>query len=267
MKNFKLFLSKHKYILMSVIILILAAGIIAVGFYYFGGNDIEPENDFSEPDSKYYAVNNTTDGVLSGDSCILLVCNSKNIGEAMFMCLLDFHIFAEEIVVTPLNMDTSDGKHSYYDSYSYGGIDNLIDVVEKVRSCEIDRYAIIDEDGVCKLTDVMGKVNLYVSEDYTYESSDKSYSVSTGYNDLEASMLYTYLEINSNKENSEEIIAEIICTIINSYMSVIDKSQSQELFSELCNCVTTDITISDYYSASADIEYIIQNRAECIVYK
>lgn len=258
----KLF-GKYRYITMSAIILILIASIIFVYFYFYSdkseNNDIKP----SASTTEYQSTSDKNDGTLSGDSCILVVCNSEKIGEAIFMTLLDFHIFAERIIITPLDLNVTDGTKSYAENYAYGGINDLIVAVEKIRNCKIDRYVIIDKDGISKLTDILGSVNLYVSEDYTYESSDKSYTVSAGYNDLEAAMLYTFLKINSEKDNK---IAELLCSIVNTYLPEIDPNESQELFGELCNCVNTDITIGDYYTCSSDINYLLTHNTKCFIF-
>ena len=257
------FLNKYKYIIMSAVILSLVAGIIFICLYFYSDTD-KTEN------IKTQVVNSerteVADNVLAGDSTILVVCNSETIGKAMFMAIFDFHILSEQIIITPLDMNVSDGVRSFAQSYSYGGINELLPVVESVRNCKIDRYVIIDKNGIGELTNILGKINLYVEEEYTYLSTDKNYSVDIGYNNLESSMLYGYLKSTCEQSYGYEKIAGLLCTIVNYYISGIEADQAQDLFERLCNCIKTDITIADYFTCSADIEYLLNHNAECFVY-
>lgn len=261
----KLF-GKYKYITMSAIIFMLVIGIVFVCIYFYSDIDDAAVADTTVMQTENQSDSQKNDGTLSGDSCILVVCNSDKIGEAVFMALLDFHIFAERIIVTPLDMSVSDGTKTYAQNYSYGGINDLVIAIEKVRNCNIDRYVTINKDGISSLTDTLGAVNLYVAENFTYESSDKSYTVESGYNDLEAAMLYTFLKISSSSENGVNKIAQLLSTIINSYLKDIRPEEAQELFGELCNCVNTDITVGDYYTCSSDIEYLLTHNTQCVVF-
>ena len=261
----KLF-GKYKYITMSAIILMLVIGIIFVCIYFYSDKNDDTVADSTVMQTAHQSVAQKNDGTLSGDSCILVVCNGEKIGEAIFMALFDFQIFAERIIVTPLDMNVSDGVKTYAQNYAYGGINDLIASIEKVRNCNIDRYVTINKEGISSLTDTLGAVNLYVAEEYTYASSDKSYTVESGYNELEAAMLYTFLKINSSDKNNGSKIAQLICSIVNSYLDGIEPEEAQELFGELCNCVNTDITIADYYTCSSDIEYILTHNTQCVVF-
>lgn len=265
MKIFNILFGKYKYITMTAIIAALIVGIITVLLCLYSSSS-KDDSELPDRQSEIQSQADVADGTLSGDSCILLVCNSEKIGEAMFMTLVDFHIFAENIVITPLDMTVSDGNKTYAENYSYGGINDLIKSVETVRDCQIDRYVIIDKNGMSELTDIMGKVNIYVTEDYTYEASDKSYAVSAGQNELESDMLYGYLKIVSQHKNGVNNIADLLCTIVNSYLSAVNVDEAQNLFGKLCNCVNTDITISDYYTCNTDIEYLLTHNAKCIVF-
>ena len=259
------FLNKYKYIIMSAVILILIAGIIFVCKYFYSDSD-----DIGSLKSQVQVVNSEkteiSDDVLAGDSTILVVCNSETIGKAMFMTLFDFHILSEQIIITPLDMNVSDGSRTFDQSYTYGGINELIPAVENVRNCKIDRYVIIDKNGIGELTNILGKINLYVNEEYTYFASDKNYSVDKGYNNLESAMLYGYLKSICEQADGHTEIADILCTIVNYYFTDIESEQSQELFERLCNCINTDITIADYFTCSSDIEYLLTHNAECFVY-
>lgn len=259
-------INKYKYVIMSVVIFLLVIGIVFVCIYFYSDSDSTSKLQTDVINSEKIEQIDTSDNVLAGDSTILVVCNSETIGKAMFMVLFDFHILSESIIITPLDMNISDGTRTFDQSYSYGGINDLVSAIEYVRDCRIDRYAVIDKNGVGELTNILGKVNLHVDEEYTYLSSDKSYSVDAGYNNLESAMLYGYLKAICSKSDGNEKIADLLCTIVNFYLSDIESDQAQELFEKLCNCVNTDITISDYFTCSSDIEYLLTHNTECFVY-
>ncbi|MBO5935521.1 MAG: LCP family protein [Clostridia bacterium] len=259
------FLSKYKYIIMSAIILILISGIIFVSIYFFSDSD-NTENLKTQVQVVNSENVELSDNILAGDSTILVVCNSETIGKAMFMVLFDFHILSEQIIITPLDMNVSDGERTFDQCYSYGGINKLLSSVESVRNCKIDRYVIIDKNGIGELTNILGKINLYIDEEYTYFASDKNYSVDKGYNSLESAMLYGYLKSICDNSDGYKEIGETLCTIVNFYISDIEADNAQELFEKLCNCINTDITISDYFTCSSDIEHLLTHNTECFFY-
>ncbi len=260
------FFFKYKFIIMSAIIFLLVVGIIFCCVYFYSDTDNTSSLKTENNNSEKIEYIDTPDHVLAGDSTILVVCNSETIGKAMFMVLLDFHIVSEQIIITPLDMNVSDGTRSFGQNYSYGGIKKLIESIEDVRNCNIDRYAIIDKNGIGELTNILGKINLYVDEEYTYLSSDKSYSVDKGYNNLESAMLYGYLNANCEESDGYKKIGDLLCEIVNYYISDLKAEYAQDLFEKLCNCVKTDIAISDYFTCSSDIEYLLTHNTKCFVY-
>lgn len=256
---------KYKFITMFAIIAVLIIGIIAVSIVFYGPEKAE-KTDTTGNTSESENMTAGDNSVLAGDISLLFVCNSDSIGEPVFAVIIDFHIYSEVINITPLDMSASYAEKTYAESYSYGGINSLISAVEAVRKSNIDRYMIIDKSGMSELTDLLGKVKLYVSEDYTYQASDKSYEVKAGTNELEAEMLYSYLKLICSKQNGNELLSETVCTIINSYLAAIDADEAQALFGDICNCVNTDITISDYYTCKSDIEYLLTHNPKCFSY-
>ncbi len=258
----KLF-GKYKFITMWIILAVLLASLVGVILHFF----VLPGESTSEIETTSHrtAETHVDEGVLSGDSTFLVVC-TDDAGGVAFMLLADFKIYSQSIVITPLSENTAtDNGKSYGECYSYGGINLLESCVESVRSINIDRYAVINKSGISKLTDLMGEVSLYAQEDFSYESSDKTYEVSMGNNEMGADMLYTYLLLISNKAEGEQKVAELVCKIINFYISDIDAQDASELFGDVTNCFTTNVTISDYYTANADIEYLLNNGVSCVI--
>lgn len=262
MKILNILSEKHRPLAVIAISLIFILVIIVGMFIVFDNNNSQTNSDINSQSTE--SIDSAA--TLSGDSCFLVVCNSEKIGDAIFMALVDFKIFASDIVLTVLDQSTVSDSKSYAESYAYGGINDLVSAVENVRKCDIDRYVIIDKDGLNKITDIMGKITLNISESYTYESSDNSYSVDAGYNDLEGAMFYSYLKINAEKSNGVQRVADLLSTAINQYLADIDKSDAQDLFERLSNCFKSNITIADYYSSKPDIEHLLSHNAECVIF-
>lgn len=255
-------LKKHKFVLMSALLAVLIIVLIFVVVHFYSNDSLNESND-SESEPQFSQA--LSSGDLSGDSCFLVVCNDDSSHDILFMFLVDFRIYSASIIITPLSPETvvPDGRN-YDKCYSYGGINTLIDNVETVRNIEIDRYAVLDRDGMSGLTELMGKVELYAEEDFTYHSSDKSYEVKTGDIEMGSDMLFTYLALYAERNGSDKT-AELICDIINVYLSSVERDDAKELFLSLTNCFSTDVTISDYYSAESDIEYLLNHNVKCII--
>ena len=251
------FRNKKNIFLFSVIIVLLILICIVIAVF----NKSENKDSFTN-NSNTTTANIAEDNVFAGDCNILFVCNSEGVGNASFAMLLEFQIYSEAVSISMIDMTTTDGKQTFADSYSYGGINSLINSIESVRKCSVTRYMIIDKSGVGKLTEILGKVNLYVTEGFTYTASDKSYEVTAGNNDMDSDMLYTYLDILS-KKSDKTILADTLCDIINFYIKGISAENTEKLFGDICNCVVTDITITDYFSSKNDFEYLLSHNPEC----
>lgn len=257
----KLF-GKYKFITMSVILALLIFCLVFVIIYFYINND---DRKVDSVETGISDALKTESGVLSGDSCFLVVCADDVPGDIVFMFLADFRIYSSKLVITPLSADTvsADGR-SYAELYSYGGVNMLRSSIENVRNVTIDRHAIIDRYGISSLTDLMGEISLSVEEDFTYQSSDKSYEVNVGETDMGADMLFTYLKLYCVK-HGPEIFASLICDIINTYLDGVEAEEVEKLFAGLTNCFDTDVSISDYYSAQNDIKYIVEHDMQCVL--
>ena len=253
---------KHKVVAVAsaAFLVILCIVLVLVFVFSKGNND---KNDIQPADSS--SVAGAESQLLSGDSCFLVVCNDDKAGDIVFMFLADFRVYSSKLILTPLSADTSatDGR-SYSEVYSYGGINLLRDKIEEVRNVDIDRYAILDRNGMSALTDLMGEVSLDVNEPFTYQSSDKSYEVEIGQTDMGSDMLFTYLRLYSQKYGPEKFVS-LIRDMINKYLESIDVDDIEDTFAGLTNCFNTDVTISDYFSALNDITYLVEHDMECVL--
>lgn len=244
----------------AVSVLILCVVLISV---FISANKNNDKNNSQQTDESSVAMSDSQ--LLSGDSCFLVVCNDDNAGDIVFMFLADFRVYSSKLILTPLSADTlaADGR-SYADVYSYGGINLLRDKIEEVRNVDIDKYAILDRNGMSALTDLMGEVSLDVNESFTYQSSDKSYEVEIGKTDMGSDMLFTYLKLYSQKYGPDKFVS-LVRDMINTYLESIDVDDIEDTFAGLTNCFNTDVTISDYFSALNDIIYLVEHDMECVL--
>lgn len=247
-------------VVVAAFVLILSVVLIVV---FSSGDKVDVNNNPVKSDVSSPA--DSGNRLLSGDSCFLVVCNDDKAGDIVFMFLADFRVYSSELILTPLSSDTvsADGR-SYGEVYNYGGINLLRDSIAEVRNVEIDRYAILDRSGVSALTDLMGEVSLDVNEQFTYQSSDKSYEVEAGKTDMGSDMLFTYLKLCSQKYGADKFVM-LIRDMINTYLEDIDVDDIEDTFAGLTNCFDTDVTISDYFSAVNDITYLVEHDMKCVL--
>ncbi len=262
----KLF-GKYKFVTMSVILAFLTVCLIALIIFLFGNEDGSlPEADSTVTEPTEY-IHEDSGESLSGDSCILLLCSDTGSDDIIFMLLADFKIYSSSIVLTPLFPETKalNGK-TLSENYSYGGINQLRDSIEQIRSIHIDRYAVLTRSGVTNLTELMGEITLDVKESFSYQSSDKTYEVEKGETQLGSDMLFTYFGVYAERYGDVKT-AELICNMANTYIASLKDTEidHKNLFSKLTNCFSTDLTISDYYSALSDIEYLSKHDLKCTV--
>lgn len=251
----------NKKVFISVILLLLIVIIAVILFVAINKHD-----DITDDMHENTVADFQTDyEILSGDSTFLVVIVDES-NEIILPFLADFKIYSNSLGLTGLTIDTvcSDGR-TYSESYSYGGINLLKNNIEKTRNIVIDRYVIINKSGFSKLTELMGEVVLYAEEDFTYDTSDKTYAVSKGENEMGSDMLYTYISLLANGEGGNKNAVVIISNIINTYIANIGSDDYEKMFGDVTNCFSTDLTISDFYTAKSDIEYLMANGFECVL--
>lgn len=259
------FLKKHKFAVMWIILAILVICLIITAVHFSSRSSEKLPADAASAES-FSDDESASSDTLSGDSVLLLVCTGNNKTDMIFSALFDFRIYSERIIVTPLQLDKVYGGRTYAESFAYGGVDELVKAVESVRKRSVDRYAVIDRDGFCSMFDILGKITLEVTEDYTYESSDKSSLVEKGENELDSSMLYSYFAVNAEKSDAGERVGELISVVVNACLSSFksDEVDAYELFGTLSNCVNSNVTVNDYYSCASDIEYLLSHNTVCV---
>ncbi len=254
-------LHNKKIIIVISILLVVVAVVVTAVCLHSSDNEQQTEKNTNTQNTELNG-----NEILSGDSTFLVVVVGES-NEIVYPFLADFKIYSGQLIVTPLSVDTvaADGR-TYAESYAYGGINMLQSAVENGRNIDIDRYAVINKSGFNRLTELMGEVTLYINENFTYDTSDKTYTVTKGENSMGSDMLFTYISILAKQDNSEKNAAQVICNVINSYIENVDVSDAEKLFGDVTNCFSTDLTISDFYSAKNDIEYLINNGFECIIF-
>ncbi len=257
------YISKYKYTIMSLILVALVIILLCVIFTFNKDRETTEQTQTTVFNPEVFSEKEN--GQLSGDSRFLVICQEKSAKDVVFMTLIDFKIFGEKIIITPLDIDTQTQTGTFREKYEYGGISLLSESIESERNINIDRYAIFDKDGFCDIIDLMGEVDLYVDEEFTYSSSEKSYQIGIGNNTLEAPMLYSYLKIKYRNSDDVEF-TELLCKIINSYLNTVEEDDALSYFEDLSNCINSDLSISDFYSAENDIKHIINGNTTCIPY-
>ncbi len=260
MQKAVVFFKNNKYIAMGIVLLLLLVILI---FVLITGNS--KNSDSANENTSAFQESHSADeqGKLSGDSKFLVVCCTETTQDVLFISLIDFKIYSETVVVTPLSNNTPTDNRTYLTEYQYGGILSLKTAVENTRNCVIDRYVVIDKEGFCDIADILGEVSVNVKEPFTYASADKNYSVAAGKNNLDENMLFAYTELIA-KKNDTAALAELLCVIIDTYISGASVENSNSLFEQLANCINSDISISDYYSANEDINHLLTNEILCI---
>lgn len=105
----------------------------------------------------------------------------------------------------------------------------------------IDKYVILDNDGLKNVLSLFDGFSVNVIENVSYESHDFKLSLSKGVQELSPDMTYKYLQTSEN-----ETRANIVCDIIKSVLVADYVEDSEKLFTSFVNLCETDISVIDY---------------------
>ena len=250
---------KSVYILIAIVIALVII-ISAVISHNVKKSREEAENEsLSEEMSDVYIASQKNVKNISGDTSVLFVCTDDTDINISFIGRLDFIVFSSEIRITPYI------PYDYDGIYSVGGIDSVIAKSEKDTGIDIDRYIVMSKKEFISVINSFDNVNYNIDENFTYESSDKNYSVRKGENSMNSSMVYEYLKILFSRNDNFKSAGGFIQTAAEKYLNNINPNNAVTVYNSIINSSHTDLTAADYYSAESGIEYMLSNKIKVTV--
>lgn len=191
--------SKKKLLVIKVIccvlaVIFLASGVVSIGYYSivnkFNYQDIDKKPSMKpastdptgETDPDLLILDNE-DGNLLTDPYILNIMlfgadQYGNEGLSDTMILLSIDNRHEKIKMTSFLRDTYISIPGYYSSklnaaYALGGAELSISTIEANYGIQIDRYAIVNFETFKEIVDIMGGVEIYLTQDEIYYINDQ----------------------------------------------------------------------------------------------
>lgn len=202
---------------------------------------------------------------VSGKYNFLIVGFDDNYEELRFVSVVNADMDNITFNVLPVPSDVSSNVGGRTDTllshYRYGGLAQLELAVEKYLNINICRHAAFTDDGMKNFIRELGE-GLVVNPNspVEYRGEDFSLSLSGGEQAIAGDTIMEYMRY-PDKDKAAQLAnqADLICRMLDQYISYNNVIEGEALFVKLINTVRSDITIADYNSASDCLQVLVKS--------
>lgn len=258
---------KHKGII-PIVFLIFLVGIISCVFI-FTKNDFNIKKVIGLRDEESSTVEATTEEVTQSsvdfdfsDSVNFLTLCYDDSNDVSFAFVISFIPDESRIRIKPIDPDMKitvfTGETTFSEAFKSVNIDALIDGLE-VKGILVNKYVLLSEDGFVSIIQKLGSVTIKLDAEFEYYSNSIKYVLPAGENELTSDALLAYMKFHGNGDSKLDFSSSGAKTIIETFFTEENVLKGETLFTELINCVSTDITAFDYVNAKSAIESLCKN--------
>ena len=228
------------------------------------------ENDFKfrniiasiNPDAQTTTEETTVPDVLSGRVNFLLVLSDSTTGALRYASILNTDLNTLSMRMYMLPDDTFVTANGYTgnwsEQYLYGGMNQLVLAVEEMTGISIERYMSTNDRSFLDTLKLFDNITYTVPESVNCILNGISYTIEAGTQQMTPDTVQKYLIYLCDNDMYEET-ANLLCGIINSYLTPGIVYKSDSLFKRLSNIFDTDISAMDYAKYSEKIASFITN--------
>lgn len=231
---------KKRFFLFAAVILVLALTSFILIYtqtsLFQGEKDVEIENKTNMQSKVNMMLANVTS---EGDLVTLgwVTMNTKN----------------GEFTICTIPVDDTYNGQSYNEIY--GGedadeitADALRNAVASNYKVELDRYMIINEEGLGKICKNLGSYNAHLETEIDYSGDDYSLHLLSGDLSLIGSQMFNYLRYVGEDNNADSRLkqANILADYLTQAMTKSNTQNGQAYFEGLSNYIDTDISADDF---------------------
>ena len=221
-------------------------------------------NMFIKPDESTTAAPTTqiSDITYTGSYEFLVAVTDETITQALFFNMICVDLSEKIIRVVPIDSNIADSGTglSCEELLIKNGINATVLFLNKYYGIEIDRYALLTENGYKSFFRAMGDITVKVSRDIEYDTEDMFLELTRGENVLTPDKTYKYMkylcETLEGYERSKAN-AEIVVAAFNAFCTTERFNSADNTFSIIIDYCESDISIVDFTNSKDELQYLI----------
>lgn len=200
--------------------------------------------------------------VYDGTYEFLVAVTNDDKTEALFMNIITVDMSERVVRVVPFDdsiKDTATGL-SCGKLLIANGINETVSFVNRAFGIEIDKYAVLTENGYKSFFRAMGDITLKLSRDVIYDTDDMFLELTRGENTLTPDKTYKYMKYLCESLQGYErskANAEIIVAAFSSFYTTERFNSADNTFSVIVDYCDTDVSIVDFVNAKDKLEYLL----------
>ncbi|MCQ2462649.1 MAG: hypothetical protein MJ177_04500 [Clostridia bacterium] len=228
------------------------------------------ENDFKfrniiasvNPGAETTTEETTVPDSLSGKVNFLLSCQDTSTGNPRFIAILNTNLNNLSMRMYVLEQGTTVTANDYTgnlnEHFLHGGMTQLVLAVEELTGISIERYICADDKNFLEATKLFDNITYEVPQTVVFAINGISYTLDAGRQEMTPDTVQKYLiHLCQSRENVE--LSNLLCSVINSYLTPINAMRSETVFKKLSNLFDTDISAMDYAKYKEKISSFINN--------
>ena len=232
--------------------------VIVLALSYFlirnlGEDEAETTTTQLQTDAAGSVIPTTEPVVLSGVYDILFGCGEGDTVDFLLRAVYDLDNLLVTVYAIPTDLTLSygGGTASAGEVLSSGGAAALAAAVGGYYSDSFDRYYFCTPSSFQSVTRLLGNADIQVPHDVSYVREDVVINLQAGRQSLSGEDLYHYLTYADEGDALLNIQAEAMSSMLQSYLTSRNVARGEELFADLINDATSNITAYDYMNCQA----------------
>ncbi len=198
----------------------------------------------------------------NGNYTFLLAVSNDDKTQALFFNFISVDLNEKVIRVVPIDGNIKDKATGFTcdELLVKNGINSVREFLSSYYKININRYALLTENGYKSFFRAMGDIKIKLSSDVEYDTEDMFLELFRGENTLTPDKTYKYMkylcESTTGYERSKSN-AEIVVASFNSFYNAERFNSADNTFSVIINYCETDISIVDFTNAKDELEYLL----------
>lgn len=149
--------------------------------------------------------------------------------------------------------------------YAYSGVQKVASQMGRALSITIDRYAVLDGQGVVEMVDVLGGVKYTLKEKVALSGTGTQPVLQPGLNQLSGSLFYAVLQSRGFPSGSAgrcAAAAGMVAALFNEHSKLVLGSEADGIFERFVNTADTNISALDYQKFKPPAKFMSQLAGE-----
>ncbi len=198
----------------------------------------------------------------SGNYEFLVAVTNDDKTESLFFNIITVDLSEKIIRVVPVDSNISDTVTglSCDKLLIANGISETVSFLNRYFNIEIDKYAVLTENGYKSFFRAMGDITLKLSHDVVYDTDDMFLELNRGENTLTPDKTYKYMKYLCESLKGYErskANADIVVAAFSSFYTAERFNSADNTFSVIIDYCDTDISIVDFTNAKDELAYLL----------